>query len=163
MSDDAADLARGTPAHRVPAQDATIWDPDVEELEEAECLGLISAGGVGRLAYSGPSGVAVLPVSFQLRDGSIVFRTPLDSPTDADLRTGIADADYHVAFEVDEFDTATQDGWMVLIQGGAHHMDSQQDREAAWASDARPPASGTREHFLRIRPTRIAGRRLSRS
>jgi hypothetical protein len=34
------------------------------------------------------SGVAILAVGFQLQEGCIVFRTPLDSPSDEDLRTG---------------------------------------------------------------------------
>ena len=34
----------------------------VEPLDEAECLRLISAGGVGRIGYSGRYGPTVLPV-----------------------------------------------------------------------------------------------------
>jgi hypothetical protein len=29
-----------------------IWDAQVEQLDEAKCLRLISGGGVGRIAYS---------------------------------------------------------------------------------------------------------------
>jgi hypothetical protein len=163
MSDDPAGAAAGSPPNSGPAREPTIWDPEVEQLDEAECLRLISAGGIGRLAYSSRSGVAVLPVRYQLHEGSIVFRTPLGSPTDEDLRTGIANADYHVAFEIDEFDTAGQEGWMVYIQGAASHVDSQQDRASAWPPEPQPPAGGTPEHFLSIRPTLIAGRRLSRN
>jgi hypothetical protein len=32
------------------------------------------------------------------------------------LRTGITDADYKVAFEIDSIDLPTQQGWSVLIQ-----------------------------------------------
>jgi hypothetical protein len=163
MSDDPAGAARGSPANSEPARDPTIWDPEVEQLDEAECVRLISAGGIGRLAYSSRSGVAVLPVRYQLHEGSIVFPTPLGSPTDEDLRTGIANAEYHVAFEIDEIRAAGQEGWMVYIQGAASHVDSQQDRSSAWPPDPQPPGGDTPEHFLRITPTFIAGRRLSRN
>jgi nitroimidazol reductase NimA-like FMN-containing flavoprotein (pyridoxamine 5'-phosphate oxidase superfamily) len=163
MSDDPAGTAVGSSPNLEPAREPTIWDPEVEHLDEAECVRLISAGGIGRLAYSSGSGVAILPVRYRLDEGSIVFPTSLGSPTDEDLRTGIADADYHVAFEIDEFDTAAQEGWMVYIQGAARHVDSQQDHASARPQDARASAGGPPQHFLRITPTLIAGRRLSRN
>jgi Pyridoxamine 5'-phosphate oxidase len=160
MSDDPGGLAAGSPARPDPPLDPTIWDPEVERLDEDECRRLISAGGVGRLAYSGPQGVAVLPVRYKLDQGSIVFRTPLNSPTDENLRTGINGAEYKVSFEVDELGQEAREGWIVFVQGAAHHMDSEGDRASAWASGGQPSAGGTREHFLRITPTYIVGRRL---
>jgi Pyridoxamine 5'-phosphate oxidase len=76
-----------------------LGKPGLEELDEAECLRLISPGGIGRIAFSGRSGVTVLPVNYKLHQGAIVFRTAQDSPPDEDLRTGIADAEYKVGFE----------------------------------------------------------------
>jgi nitroimidazol reductase NimA-like FMN-containing flavoprotein (pyridoxamine 5'-phosphate oxidase superfamily) len=132
-------------------------------LDEAECLRLVSPGGLGRLAYTGRFGLTVLPVNYKLHEGSIVFRTAQDSPTDEDLRTGIAGAEYKVAFEVDDFDSAAQEGWSVLIQGAAHHADSESERAALVETGVEPWAGGNREHFLRITPTRITGRRVRRS
>jgi nitroimidazol reductase NimA-like FMN-containing flavoprotein (pyridoxamine 5'-phosphate oxidase superfamily) len=160
MSDDPASIAPGSSANSEPRRNPTIWDPEVERLEEAECRRLISPGGVGRLGYSGLRGVAVLPVHYQLDKGSIVFRTPLDSPTDEDLRTGIQGAEYKVSFEIDEVGPDAQEGWMVFVQGDAHHVDSEDDRASAWAAGDQPPDGGTREHFVRITPTFITGRRL---
>jgi hypothetical protein len=74
----------------------------VERLGEADCWRLISLGGVARLAYSGRFGLAVLPVSYKLDEGSLVFRVTLGSPTDEDLRTGIQGAEYRVAIEIDD-------------------------------------------------------------
>src|SRR6185437_16743030 len=91
--------------------------PVLERLDEAECLRLISPGGIGRIAYSGRFGPTVLPVNYRMYQGSIVFRTAHDSPTDEDLRTGIAEAEYKVAFEIDELDPASREGWSVLVQG----------------------------------------------
>jgi len=47
----------------------------LETLDEAECLRLISRGGIGRLAYAGRYGLTVMPVNYRLHDGAIVFRT----------------------------------------------------------------------------------------
>ena len=164
MSDHTTGPARRSSASPDPGRDPTIWDPEVERLDEAECLRLISAGGVGRLAYSSRFGLAVLPVNYRLHDGSIVFRTALDSPTDEDLRTGIQGADYKVTFEIDEFDKEAQEGWFVFVQGAAHHVDAEDDRASvAAASGLRPWSGATGEHFVRITPTFITGRRLRQS
>src|ERR1700742_4537388 len=101
-----------------------------EELDENECLTLIAPGGIGRVAYAGRYGPAVLPVNYELRDDAIVFRTAEHGPLDEDLRTGIANADYKVAFEIDEIDPAARQGWSVLVQGPAHHLTTD-EREAA--------------------------------
>jgi Pyridoxamine 5'-phosphate oxidase len=147
------------PRRPEPMRDA-IWHPAPEPLDEAECLRLISPGGVGRLAYSGPSGVAVLPVNYKLHEGSIVFRTAQDSPTCEDLRTGIQGAEYKVSFEIDDLGTRAHVGWFVFIQGAAHHVDSED--ELASTAGVGPWASTAREHFVRITPAHITGRRLHR-
>jgi nitroimidazol reductase NimA-like FMN-containing flavoprotein (pyridoxamine 5'-phosphate oxidase superfamily) len=134
----------------------------VEPLDEAECLQLISAGGVGRIGYSGRYGPTVLPVNFALSERAVVFRTGQDSPLGEDLRTGIADADYVVAFEVDEISPATREGWSVLIQGSAHHADSDQERAQVMRSGVEAWPGGEKDLFIRIQPTRITGRRISR-
>ncbi len=132
----------------------------IEPLDEAECLALIAPGGIGRIAYHGRFGQTVLPVNYELFDGTIVFRTGQDSPLDEDLRTGIARAEYQVAFEIDEIDKAGRDGWSVLVQGSARHVDSETERSSALQSGVEPWAGGQKEHYVRIVPTRITGRRI---
>lgn len=160
MSDDPLSSPPDGPASPEPGRDPTIYDQQVERLDEAECLRLIGSGGVGRLGYDSRRGVAVLPVRFRLDEGSIVFRTPLDSPTDEDLRTGIQRAEYRVSFEIDDLGLDAREGWMVFVQGDAHHMDSEDDRVSVWARDDPSSAGGTQDHFLRITPTFITGRRI---
>ena len=63
-------------------------DRVIEELDEAESLRLISAGGIGRIAYQSRFGPAVLPVNYKWHDGGIVFRTTRHSALDEDLQTG---------------------------------------------------------------------------
>jgi nitroimidazol reductase NimA-like FMN-containing flavoprotein (pyridoxamine 5'-phosphate oxidase superfamily) len=137
-------------------------DRVIEELDEAESLRLISAGGIGSIAYQSRFGPAVLPVNYQWHDGAIVFRTARHSPLDQDLETGIAGGDYKVAFEIDEIDTAGRQGWSVLIQGPAHHV-SEDERESAERAGVEPWPAGERELFIRIVPNRVTGRRIKPS
>jgi nitroimidazol reductase NimA-like FMN-containing flavoprotein (pyridoxamine 5'-phosphate oxidase superfamily) len=135
-------------------------DRMIEELDQAECLHLISPGGVGRIAYASRFGPAVLPVNYKLYNGAIVFRTAEHGPLDEDLRTGITDAEFKVAFEIDDIDLAERQGWSVLIQGPAHHVTEAERASAIQVGiDTWPP--GERELFVRIVPSRITGRRIS--
>jgi nitroimidazol reductase NimA-like FMN-containing flavoprotein (pyridoxamine 5'-phosphate oxidase superfamily) len=130
-----------------------------EDLAEEQCLALIAPGGIGRIAYVSRFGPAVLPVNYALQDGAIVFRTAENGPLDEDLRTGIAGADYRVAFEIDSFDLAERQGWSVLVHGPAHRVTGP-DEDVVRASGVEPWAPGNRELFVRIVPSRITGRRL---
>ena len=135
-------------------------DRVIEELDEAESLRLIAAGGIGRIAYASRFGPAVLPVNYKWHDGAIVFRTARHSALDEDLQTGIAGGEYMVAFEIDELDFPGRQGWSVLIQGPAHHVEAEAERQAAAAAGVEPWAGGERELFLRIVPHRVTGRRI---
>jgi nitroimidazol reductase NimA-like FMN-containing flavoprotein (pyridoxamine 5'-phosphate oxidase superfamily) len=155
--DDGARLAAAQPGP--PGTGRRVLD----RLGEDECLRLISAGGVGRLAYNSRYGPTVLPVNYRMHEGSIVFRTAHDSSTDEDLRTGIAHAEYRVAFEIDQIDAGAREGWSVLIQGSAHHVDSEEERASVARAGVEPFPEGEREHFIRITPVRITGRRVRRA
>ena len=134
----------------------------LEKLDEGECLRLIAPGGIGRLVFAGRFDLTVLPVNYKLYNGAILFKTAQDSTTDEDLRTGIAHAEYRVAFEVDDFDTTAREGWSVLVQGPAHHLDDESERAPAEAAGVDPWPGGGREHFISITPARITGRRIRR-
>ena len=135
----------------------------MEELDEAECLRLVAEEEIGRLAYAGRYDLTVIPVNYRLVDGTILFRTAQDSLTGEDLRTGLAHADFKVSFEVDRFSDATREGWSVLIQGPAHHLDSDAELESARSAGVEPWPSGERDHFIRITPMRVTGRRIRRA
>jgi nitroimidazol reductase NimA-like FMN-containing flavoprotein (pyridoxamine 5'-phosphate oxidase superfamily) len=134
--------------------------PVLQELDEAECLRLISPGGVGRIAFVGSYDLTVLPVNYRLVNGAILFRTTEDGLVEEDLRTGIAHGEYRVAFEVDHLDEATREGWSVLVRGPAHHLDAADEQEAARLAGVEPWAAGKRNHFIRITPVGVTGRRI---
>jgi nitroimidazol reductase NimA-like FMN-containing flavoprotein (pyridoxamine 5'-phosphate oxidase superfamily) len=148
----------GADAPDTRAPDEAVTQP----LDEAECLRLIAAGGVGRIGYSGRFGPTILPVNFALHGQTIVFRTGLHSPMGEDLRTGIADAEYKVAFEVDEISPATKEGWSILVQGAAHHVDSAAELAAVQQSGVQAWPGGEKDLFIQIVPDHITGRRIRR-
>jgi nitroimidazol reductase NimA-like FMN-containing flavoprotein (pyridoxamine 5'-phosphate oxidase superfamily) len=135
-------------------------DRTMTELDEADCLRLISRGGIGRIAYHSRFGPVVLPVNYEWHDGAIVFRTAQHSALDEDLQTGIAGGDYKVAFEIDDINGAGRQGWSVLIQGPAHHV-SAAELGSARAAGVEPWPGGERELFVRIIPSRVTGRQIT--
>src|ERR1043166_1402490 len=137
-----------------------MTDRTITELNAAESLKLISPGGIARLADQSRFGPAVLPVNYKWHDGAVVFRTAQHSALDEDLQTGITGGDYLVAFEIDEIDLPGRQGWSVLIQGPAHHVEDAAERAAAEQAGVQPWPAGERELFLRIAPRRVTGRRI---
>jgi nitroimidazol reductase NimA-like FMN-containing flavoprotein (pyridoxamine 5'-phosphate oxidase superfamily) len=162
MSDHSTGNVDSCPADCGPGDDAAMARPEPDLLDEAECLRLISPGGIGRLAYTGRFGPTVLPVNYMLHEGTIVFRTVHDSPTDEDLRTGIRGAEFKVAFEIDDINPAAREGWSVLVRGSAHFVESDTERASVLAAGVEPWPGGARELFLRIVPILITGRRVRR-
>jgi hypothetical protein len=79
-----------------------------------------------------------------------------------DLRTGIADAEYKVAFEVDEISPATREGWSILVQGAVHHVESKAELAAVQQSGVQAWPGGEKDLFIRIVPAHITGRRIRR-
>jgi nitroimidazol reductase NimA-like FMN-containing flavoprotein (pyridoxamine 5'-phosphate oxidase superfamily) len=134
----------------------------VEQLSEEESLRLAGGSEVGRIGFTGRYGPMILPVNFKLVDGAVVFRTEADSALVEDLRTGIPDAEYRVAFEVDEIDGADRTGWSVMIQGAAHYLEEPGERAGAEAAGIEPWIGGDKETYIRIRPAFVSGRRIRR-
>jgi nitroimidazol reductase NimA-like FMN-containing flavoprotein (pyridoxamine 5'-phosphate oxidase superfamily) len=134
--------------------------PRLERLDPAECLRLISPGGVGRVAFNEPEGPVVLPVNYAVHNDAVVFRTAFGGPLDERLRTGVQGVEFKVAFEVDRIDDATREGWSVLMRGGAHHVATDEEQADARTSGVRPWAGGERELYVTIVPTEITGRRI---
>ncbi len=83
-------------------------------LSPAECWSLVSTQPVGRIAWSGPSGITVLPVNFVVDGESVHLRTAAYSELARECD------DSPVAFQVDSFDEDTRSGWSVLLRGRAH-------------------------------------------
>jgi hypothetical protein len=69
---------------------------------------------VGRLAWTGPQGLSVVPVNFVVTGRRVHVRTAAYTALARECDDSI------VAFEVDEFDADHRSGWSVLMRGRAH-------------------------------------------
>jgi len=127
---------------------------DFEVLGEEECLRLLSLGTIGRVAATVGAIPVVFPVNYHFADGAIHFRTGYGSKLAAATRNAV------VAFQIDEIDRIYHAGWSVLAVGMAGEL--KEPGEVAWVSQLplRAWAPGIRDHFVRIVPEFVSGRRI---
>ena len=134
----------------------------LERLGEAESMELLATGRVGRLVFTSRYGPTALPVTYKIDAGSLVLGT-WDPVFDEDLRTGIAHADYQVAVEADQIDPQAREGWIVLVRGAAHHLDTEAERASIADAGLEPWVDDVSVHFIRVSPTTIFGVRTRRA
>jgi nitroimidazol reductase NimA-like FMN-containing flavoprotein (pyridoxamine 5'-phosphate oxidase superfamily) len=126
----------------------------VERLASAECYRLLAPRGIGRIAFDTASGLAVLPVNYMVRDGTIVIRTGSGSVIGAH-------GDGRVSFEADHFDLELGQGWSVLVRGDAHRVQQPAElQKLRECCDLRPWPAGEHDLFVRIVPSQLTGRRI---
>jgi Pyridoxamine 5'-phosphate oxidase len=156
MPDDEADLGSASPGPGGGARRV------LERLDETECMELLAGGGMGRLVFNSRYGPTALPVAYKIDEGSLVLGT-WDPVFDEDLRTGIEHADYHVAVEADQINLAAREGWIVLVRGAAHHLDTEAERAPFIDAGLEPWVEEVPAHFIRVNPTTIYGVRSRRA
>jgi nitroimidazol reductase NimA-like FMN-containing flavoprotein (pyridoxamine 5'-phosphate oxidase superfamily) len=124
--------------------------PAMERLSRDECFALLRQLTIGRVAVNAGHGAPiVLPVNFALVGEIVVFRT--------DEGTRLVRARQHPAsFQADAFDPVHHGGWSVLIQGVAQDATDDEIEEAR----IEPWAPGPKDHWMRIVPVLVSGRRL---
>lgn len=113
-------------------------------MDRRECLSAAATRAIGRVAVTSEALPAVFPVSFELLDEDVVFRTGAGTTLAAAVRNAV------VAFEVDDIDPVSRTGWSVLIVGRAEELTSE------------PWALGRRGRYVRIRSELVSGRRLTK-
>lgn len=133
----------------------------LERLGDAECMELLADGGVGRLVFNSRYGLTALPVVLVIDRASLVLGT-WDPVFDEDLRTGIEHADYQVAVEADQINVEGREGWIVLVRGAAHHLDTEAERAPFVDAGLVPWLEGVPAHLIRVEPTTIYGVRARR-
>lgn len=116
---------------------------------------MLAAKAVGRVGFSGPDGTQMLPVNYVVYQDSIFFRTAVDGALADAMRNS------RVAFEIDDIDEFMRRGWSVLVVGDAELVDDPDLLVELWGDQGpKPWAVGLRTQFVRIRPTRLTGRRI---
>ena len=127
----------------------------LEVLGPGECLDLLAASPVGRIAFVHDGAPTILPVTYVLPHGCVAFRTAAGSKLDHAIMGR------PVAFEVDGLDPERRTGWSVLLRGVADMVDDDEleaelgERELEPWSDH--VAEGT---WVLVRADELSGRRL---
>jgi len=124
------------------------------ELDRQECLELLAAKAVGRVAYVVDNGARILPMNYIVAGDSIIFRTVPDGEI---YQHAISTT---CAFEVDETDEFFQSGWSVVVVG---HLELATEEDFARMRYGRLPepwAAGNRHMFVRISCDHVSGRRV---
>ncbi len=115
---------------------------------------LMASVPVGRIVYTRRALPAVELVNFALNDGDIIIRTDAGGKLAAATRGAV------VAFEADSVDVAGHTGWSVTIVGHSRAVtDSEEIRDLEQIA-LTPWAPGKRDHFIRISPGIVHGRRV---
>lgn len=125
------------------------------ELTLEECLELLNAGVLGRVAMSTPMGPRIVPVNYAMYEDQIVFRTTPYS------ELGTYGWNTDLAFEVDHIDYEKHQGWSVVAIGRSsliEDSDELADIRSHW--DPTPWAGGRRHLYVKIRWRDLTGRRI---
>jgi uncharacterized protein len=125
------------------------------DLSEDECLELLDAQSIGRIAVVHGGGPLIFPVNFVLDGRTVAFRT--DPGTKLDWATM-----GHVAFEIDGVDPIYREGWSVLVQGVGREITDAGDAwsERISARTLAPWAGGAKDHWVAIATPVFSGRRI---
>jgi nitroimidazol reductase NimA-like FMN-containing flavoprotein (pyridoxamine 5'-phosphate oxidase superfamily) len=127
----------------------------LETLAHDECLALLRAHDVGRVAFLVADAPMIVPVNYRLVETSgrtwIAVRTRPGNELDR--------APVMVAFEIDGIDAVHRQGWSVVVRGTLHHVapDAAGFRERF---DPEPWLANERDAWLIIDPYAMSGRRL---
>ena len=129
---------------------------ELHAMSREDCDELLRAGRIGRLAYAPRVGVPdIVPVNYVLSGRDILIRSGPGPKLQAAERGDL------VAFEVDEVDAITHTGRSVVVMGRAGRLRPEEQQKVEEMTAGTPWALGPRRHVIRIRPTRVTGRRLS--
>jgi nitroimidazol reductase NimA-like FMN-containing flavoprotein (pyridoxamine 5'-phosphate oxidase superfamily) len=127
----------------------------LEVLSRAQCLELLGHVPVGRIVLTVGALPAIMPVNFVLHQGEVIIRTDTGTKLAAAARNAV------VAFEVDQLDDTGQQGWSVSLVGRAVEVTAAEQLAELRPLPLRPWAPGERDHYIRIKPELISGRRIA--
>lgn len=129
---------------------------ELTEIGEDECFALLKTQSLGRLAIVREGRPEIFPVNYAMDGHTVTIRTATGVKlTYASLA--------RVAFEAEDIDPVTREGWVVEVRGLAEDITDAGDRwsEHARAAGADPWVRGKHERFLAISHAQVSGRRIS--
>ena len=123
----------------------------VSILSETECWNLLSSRSLGRLVTSVDGQPEIFPVNFVVQHRTVLFRTAEGTKL---VSAAIND---RVLFEADDHNVA--EGWSVIVKGTARILRTDEDIDEAEQAQLLPWTATVKQHFVRIRPLSVTGRR----
>ena len=129
--------------------------PALTQLTRDECLHLMTSVPVGRIIYTRQALPAVELVNFAVDDGDIIIRTDRSGKLAAATREAV------VAFEADRLDVGCHAGWSVTVIGQSREVTDPDEIGRLERMGLSSWAPGERDHYIRISPGILNGRRLS--
>ncbi len=129
------------------------------ELDRPECLRLLAATSIGRIAVSvaGWADPMIRPVNylFDTASQSVLIRTAPGTKLHSVLRSARA------AFEIDGVDPAGRVGWSVIIAGISEEITHPAELRRIEGLGLESWAPGHKEHWIRVRSNTVSGRRIA--
>ncbi|MGS0688059.1 pyridoxamine 5'-phosphate oxidase family protein [Nakamurella sp. GG22] len=133
-------------------------DPERRRLEPLgyrSCVQLLTRGRLGRVIYTSGAMPAAQPVTYGVDGDEVIFHTDRGSALDHAVTGAV------VAFEADDIDLNTQDGWSVLAVGQAYSVTDVQRLTALLQTIPRSVWNGPLTTTIAIPITQVTGRRLA--
>lgn len=125
----------------------------VEDLNSQQCWELLRQVSVGRLAVWIDDHPDIFPLNYTVDHGTLVFRTGEGSKLDAAL------GETPVALEADGVDAGSGMAWSVVVKGKAAALAGTEEILDSASLYLFPWQAGRKDHFVRITPDSITGRR----
>lgn len=118
-----------------------------------QCWELLNDAAVGRLALIVDNHPEIFPVNYVLERRSIVFRT------DGGIKLWGAMTAKPAAFEIDGYDPHTEEAWSVIARGDTQVISDPDEKAVADALNLEPWQPGAKDHYVRLSPKALTGRR----
>jgi uncharacterized protein len=127
----------------------------LEVLSGPECLRLLGTRSLGRIGLSIDALPAVLPVNYVVVDDHVVIRTGRGTKLATATRNTI------VAFEVDDIDAETGEGWSVMVRGLAREVSDPPELEFAREAPLAAWLDPEHSRHVAVSTDLVSGRRVS--
>jgi hypothetical protein len=126
------------------------------ELGSPECWRLLSTRPVGRLGFTDRALPEIRPTHFVVRDEQLVLATLNDRKVVSADRRDV------VAFEVEDYDPDTREGWWVSTVGRAGLITDRAEIDDLDRLDFTPWSDHPHRHYIAVQIEALHGRRLIR-
>jgi nitroimidazol reductase NimA-like FMN-containing flavoprotein (pyridoxamine 5'-phosphate oxidase superfamily) len=120
-------------------------------LSASESWDLLSSVALGRLVTSVDGQPEIFPVNFVVQGRTVLFRTAEGTKL---VSTAINN---RVLFEADDHNVA--EGWSVILKGTGRLLRTNEELEEAERAQLLPWTATLKQHYVRIHPVSITGRR----